>query len=165
MTAKARRAPFCRGEEAPDPAREQSNAVEKALVYLTGRDYSSGELYEKLCRTFSEQASAAAVAEMQKRGYQDDARFAMHRARWLAQKQKSPREIRAVLREKGVDSAVIENALDALEDYDETAACRTLIEKHYQSKLRAGRADLVTASLLRRGFPYSAVKAALDALK
>jgi len=151
------------GEGEKDPAREKSAALDKALALLTGRDYASGELYEKLCEKFSARAAAAAVAEMHRRGFLDDARFAARRARYLGEvKHKSPREIRQVLRQKGVEDADIEAALDALEDYDEVQACRVLIEKHYQSKLRDGRKDLVIAALMRRGFPYGAVRDALE---
>lgn len=151
-------------DAARDPAREQNAAVEKALALLTGRDYASGELYEKLCLKFSERAAAAAVAEMQRRGYLDDAQFAVHRARYLGEvKHKSRREIRQILRGKGIGSEDIDDALDALEDYDEAEACRTWVERHYQNKLRAGREDLVIAALMRRGFSYPVIREALSA--
>lgn len=150
-------------EESPDPAREQRAAIDKAMTYLTARDYASGELYEKLCQRFSARAAAAAVAEMHERAYLDDARFARSRARYLGEvKHKSPREIRQALRAKGISDEDITSALDALEDYDETQTCRVLIEKQYLRKLSAGREDLVIAALMRRGFSYGVVREALD---
>ncbi|MEG0109779.1 MAG: hypothetical protein RR675_01580, partial [Oscillospiraceae bacterium] len=39
-------------------------AKDKALQYLSLRDYASKELYEKLCLKFDEETAAVAVAEM-----------------------------------------------------------------------------------------------------
>ena len=139
--------------------KEQSDlrkAKDKALSLLSLRDHAGGELYEKLCRSFDEHTAAAAVAEMQRLELLDDARFARRRASYLAGQNKSAREIRRRLLEKGVDRATADAAVAAL-DTDETAACRAVIE--------AGRRDLVIAALARRGFSYGVVKAALEAMQ
>lgn len=147
--------------------KEQSDlrkAKDKALSLLSLRDHAGGELYEKLCRSFDEHTAAAAVAEMQRLELLDDARFARRRASYLAGQNKSAREIRRRLLEKGVDRATADAAVAAL-DTDETAACRAVIEKSYLRKLKAGRRDLVIAALARRGFSYGVVKAALEAMQ
>ncbi len=49
---------------------------------------------------------------------------------------------------------------DTGEDPDLAAACG-LVQRRYRAKLEAGRKDLVTAALLRRGFAYPVVREAL----
>lgn len=144
--------------------KEQSDtrkAKDKALGYLSLRDYASGELYDKLRTKFDARTAAAAVAEMQRLDLIDDENFARHRARYLAGQNRSAREIRRKLAEKGLDRDTIDAALDELAP-DETAACRAVIEKSYLGKLRAGGRDKVIAALARRGFGYGSIKAALE---
>ena len=85
--------------------KEQSDtrkAKDKALGYLSLRDHASGELYDKLCRKFDARSAAAAVAEMQRLGLINDENFARHRAKYLADQNRSPREIRRRLAETGM---------------------------------------------------------------
>ena len=72
--------------------KEQSDtrkAKDKALGYLSLRDHASGELYDKLCRKFDARSAAAAVAEMQRLGLINDENFARHRAKYLADQNRS----------------------------------------------------------------------------
>lgn len=143
--------------------KEQSDtrkAKDKALGYLSLRDYASGELYDKLCGKFDARSAAAAVAEMQRLGLLDDENFARHRAKYLAGHNRSAREIRRKLAEKGIGRDTIDAALDELAP-DETEACRAVLEKNYLRKLREGGRDKVIAALARRGFGYGVIKAAL----
>ena len=144
--------------------KEQSDtrkAKDKALGYLSLRDHASGELYDKLCRKFDARSAAAAVAEMQRLGLINDENFARHRAKYLADQNRSPREIRRRLAEKGIDRDAVDTALAELAP-DETQACRALIEKNYGRRLREGGRDKVIAALARRGFSYGAIRAALE---
>ena len=136
-------------------------AKEKALGYLSLRDHFSGELYEKLCRTFDGPTAAAAVAEMRRLGLLDDERLARGRAAWLAEQNKSEREIRFQLERKGVDREVVERVLNELEP-DETEACCALVRKSYLYKLAGGEREKVLAALARRGFGYGAAKEAVE---
>lgn len=147
--------------------KEQSDlrkAKDKALSMLSLRDHASGELYEKLCQKFDEHTAAAAVAEMRRLDLLDDERFARHRAKYLAGQNKSAREIRRKLLEKGIDRATADAAIAELEP-DETDACRAVLEKSYLRKLESGRRDLVIAALARRGFSYGVIKAAIEAVQ
>lgn len=136
-------------------------AKDKALEYLSLRDHASGELYEKLCRRFDEASAAAAVAEMQRLELLDDARFAQHRAKYLAGQNRSPREIRQKLMQAGVGRQEAEDALRSLAP-DEEKACRAVLEKKYLRKLREGHRDAVIAALARRGFSYSVIRRAVS---
>lgn len=135
-------------------------AKDKALSYLSLRDYASGELYEKLRQKFDEHSAAAAVAEMQRLGLVNDENFARHRAKYLAGQNRSAREIRQKLAQKGIDREMAEQAVEALAHSDEDA-CYALLQKSYLKKLAAGETQKVLAALARRGFSYGAAKAAI----
>ena len=72
---------------------------------------------------------------MQRLGLINDENFARHRAKYLADQNRSPREIRRRLAEKGIDRDAVDTALAELAP-DETQACRALIEKNYGRRLR-----------------------------
>jgi regulatory protein len=146
---------------------DAAKARTRALEYLAMREHSSGELYERLCRTFTEEAAAQAVAEMVERQYVDDARYAQAKANSLLYARKSRRAAAQVLNRKGVSKQDAEAALDtiyATQDGEnpELEAARALVEHSYRRKLEAGRRDLVIAALTRRGFSYTIIKEALQ---
>ena len=147
----ARRRSLQEEEKCADPAKARARALEA----LAAQELSSAVLYDRLRRRFTDQAAAYAVAEMVRCGYLDDDRYAAARA--AAQ----------TLRQKGLTPPQIETALeeayapdDTGEDPDLAAACG-LVQRRYRAKLEAGRKDLVTAALLRRGFAYPVVREAL----
>lgn len=162
----------------------QKQAAEKAVAWLTVRDHSSQQLYDKLRRRYTDEVSAAVVADMIDRGYLSDERFAQGKARSLYRQHRSRRAILQTLAEKGVPRTLAAQTVDALfaemeqqladrAEWDEeetildpeTASALALIEKNYKRKLQAGRTDLVMAALQRRGFSYRAAKAALAAVR
>lgn len=146
----------------PDEART------RALAMLTGRDYASAELYEKLCARHTPEAAAAAVAGLVEAGLLDDARYAALKAGSLQRARKSRLAAAMALRGKGLTDSQIEAALDAAyapteEGTDpELEAARALVTGQYRAKLAAGRRDLVAAALARRGFPHRVIRQALD---
>lgn len=157
---------------------DTAKACEKALDWLSMREHSARQLYDKLRRYYTDQASAAAVAEMIRRQYLDDQRFAQSRARALYAQHKSRRAIARTLMEKGVDRdlacrvveelyAEMEEALSAVSPEEdpadpEIAAAAALIGRQYRRKLDQGRPDLVLAALQRRGFSYRSARTALE---
>ena len=145
------------------------------MELLAGQELSSGILYERLNRRFTEQTSAAVVAEMVERGmglsflpeYIDDERYAEARAHGLLAAKKSRRAAAQNLRQKGLSTQQIEQALEVVytpeeggED-PELEAAAALVEGRYRKKLEAGRRDLVVAALMRRGFAYAVIKEAI----
>lgn len=141
-------------------ASDTRRAKDKALTFLSLRDYGSEELYRKLCRSFDEQTAAAAIAEMQRLELIDDEAFARHRAVWLAGQKKSRREIAQKLFSLGIDRETVDTVISELpEEEDETLSA--LIERSYLAKLRRGEKDKVVAALLRRGFSGRAVREAM----
>ena len=135
---------------------ETRKACDKALEYLSLRDHASGELYQKLCRKFGPQSSAAALAKMQELELVDDAAFALHRARYLMNQHKSRNQIAQALAQKGIERQTVARVLEQLweeENSDpEQEALEYLIQKSYREKLAQGKTQQVAAALCRRGF-------------
>ena len=158
-----RRKPRPEAEKCADPAKART----RALDALAAREMSSAQLYERLCNGFTEQAAAAAVAEMVELDYVNDDRYAEARANSLLAARKSRRAAAQNLRQKGLSSTQIEQALEHVYAPDESGespeleAAAALVESRYRKKLADGRRDLVVAALQRRGFAYSVIKEAI----
>lgn len=142
---------------------EVRRALDKAMEYLSLRDHSSGELYDKVRKKLeNDQAAAAAVARCNELGLLNDEAFARHRAKYLLARGKSPRQIQGHLQEKGVPRPIAAQAVEELlETEDPTDTVYALIEKTYGRKLEQGKRDTVIAALARRGFAYGDIKTAL----
>ena len=149
MSFYKRRRPKPEEEKCADPAKARA----RALDALASREMSSAQLYERLCYGFTEQAAAAAVAEMVELDY--------------VNARKSRRAAAQNLRQKGLSGAQIEQALESVYAPDadgespELEAAAALVRSRYMKKLADGRRDLVVAALQRRGFAYSVIKEAI----
>ncbi len=162
--------PWHRGRPASaERSDDGEKAYARALDKLAGRDYSSQELYERLCRQFTGPAAAEAIARLLELGLLDDEKYAAARAQSLQRAGKSRRAAAFALRGRGLNDGQIAQALEAAytageeEPDPELAAATALAAGRYRAKLAAGRRDLVAAALTRRGFPYPVVRAALEA--
>ena len=161
--ASRNRRPLAEEEKSTDEAKARARAME----LLAGQELCSGQLYERLNRRYTEQTSAAVVAEMVQRDYVNDARYAEARAHGLLAAKKSRRAAAQNLRQKGLAAGEIAQALDAVYSPDETGedpeleAAAALVEGRYRKKLEMGRRDLVVAALQRRGFAYAVIKEAI----
>lgn len=158
-----------RGEDPAERSADPAGARARALALLTGRDYASAELYEKLCAHFTPETAAGTVAALVEAGLVDDQRYAEAKARSLRRARKSRLAAALALRGKGLTDGQIDAALEAAyapgeagED-PELEAARALVAGPYRAKLDAGRRDLVAAALARRGFPHRVIRQALDA--
>ncbi len=157
-----------RRAQSAEPSADPAAARARALALLTGRDYASAELYEKLCARFTPEAAAETVAALTAAGLVDDARYAAAKARSLQRARKSRLAAAMALRGKGLRDEEIDAALDAAYAPDEEGedpeldAARALVAGPYRAKLAAGRWDLVAAALARRGFPQRVIRQALD---
>jgi len=158
-----KRRPLTEEERSSDVAKARARALET----LAAQEVSSGQLYERLCRRFTEQAAAEVVAEMVQREYVDDARYAEARAHSLLAAKKSRRAAAQNLRQKGLSHQQVDAALETVYAPDEGGedpeleAATALVESRYRAKLAAGRRDLVVAALQRRGFAYPVIKEAV----
>lgn len=86
MSFSRRGRPLAEEEKSTDAAKARARAME----LLAGQELSSGQLYERLGRKFTQPTAAAVVAEMVERQYVDDERYARTRAHGLLAARKSP---------------------------------------------------------------------------
>ena len=98
------RRPLAEEEKSTDAAKARTRAME----LLAGQELSSGQLYERLNRRYTQQTSAAVVAEMVQREYINDARYAETRAHALLAAKKSRRAAAQNLRQKGLAAGEIQ---------------------------------------------------------
>ncbi len=139
---------------------EQDRTYQSALRFLGARPRSSTEVQRNLEeKGFAAQAIAAALARLVAHGYVDDEEFARY---WLDNRSRfrprSAKAIRYELRQKGVEAATIDAALEGM-DEDETAwdaatskldRWRDLPQDEFEQKL--------TGFLARRGFSFATAR-------
>lgn len=141
---------------------ESYRAKERAVWYLSKADTTEKALFEKLCRNFSQKASAFAVAQMVKKGYLNDQRFAENYANSLINRNVSKRAALGKMLQKGVPLDMAKEVLSQRQQ-DESLAALALLETKYKNKLKSEDGIRKTiAALARRGFSYSDIKTAID---
>lgn len=147
-------------------AQSQYNRARERALYLLGlRDYACGELEQKLHTEATPAIAAAVVARLQEVGLLDDAAYARRLARHLTEYKQYPRRrVEQELRRRGIDSATVCDAMGQLES-DDFQQALALLEKKYYNKLNTPEdRRRTTAALARRGFTYTAIRRAMEAL-
>lgn len=137
-------------------------AKSRALWYLDRMDHTEKALYQKLLRAgFSKQASAAVLAKLVELQMVDDRRYAERFAERCCDNNISKREALQKMLLKGIPLNLAKQVLSETET-DESAQIEALLRGKYAYKLsREGGVQKVYASLIRKGFSFSAVKEAL----
>ena len=145
---------------------DYTRAKSRALWYLDRNDYTSKALYLKLLRAgFGEKASAAAIARLTELEVVCDRRFAERFCERCIENNLSRRETLYKLTEKGVPYDMAREVLDLYEP-DEKERIAALIERKYAEKLATEDGfKRVYAALVRKGFSYGDVSAALKKYK
>lgn len=134
-------------------------AYDKALTLLARREHSARELKSKLARKgLDATESASALADLQAKNYQSDARFGEMLVRSRIAQGYGPRWIVAELKTHGIAEAKARELIDAAEP-DWPALVRQLLRRRYGAKPatlaeRTKRANF----LLRRGFDAATVQ-------
>jgi len=107
----------------PRRARSSSSAKDRALLLLGVRWRSRDELRRRLLQAgFEAEEVQTALADLERSGLIDDARFAREVVRDQAgRKLSGDRAVRAALRQKGVAPEEVERALEAAGDEPERA--------------------------------------------
>ncbi len=138
-------------------------AREKALYYLSLRDYGSGELVSKLRQGgIDKELAVATVARLVDSGLIDDVRYATMLARDMSARKLYPtRRIRMALREKGFDADTIDEAVAQLDAQEEQQALEFLRKKGYNGADDPAKREKVLAQMARYGFSYAAAKRAM----
>ncbi len=138
-------------------------AAERALDLLSYRPRSEAEIRERLSERYDAETAGEVLERLRRSGLVDDREFARY---WVQNRlQHNPRgamALRQELYQKGVDEAAIE---EALAEYNEEEAAARAAETA-RRKLRGLAPDVfrrrMTDYLLRRGFPYSVVRAVVQ---
>lgn len=145
-------------------AASKMNAKARALRMLGARAMSRRELTDKLLEKGETPEDAAEAADyLEAVGYLNDAQYAASLVRHYAQRGYGPGRVRQELYRRGVPRELWEEALGELPE--DTDTLDALIER----RLRGREADpkelkRLTDMLLRRGFSWSEIKAALGRL-
>ena len=142
---------------------ETAKAVEKCYTLLSMRMHSSKELADKLQRKFDRETALAAVEKCRENGLVDDEKFALLKAEYMLNVKKySQRQAVAKLLRLGIDKETAHSVVNRFAPRDIPGQIAEIIQKKYASKLN--RPDKVTAALMRRGFKYGDIKAAMKLL-
>ena len=147
--------------EAVKASMRASSAKVTAANMIGSRALSKRELTKRLVRRGSSASDAQAAADwLEDIGAVDDAGYAAAVARHYGGKGYGPQRVREELRRRGVDRALWD---EALEEMPETAEILDqLIRKKCRGELSDPREKKrVSDALLRRGFAWSDVKAAM----
>lgn len=139
---------------------EPLSAYDKALGLLVRREHSARELKSKLARKgLDADASAAALADLQAKDFQSDARFGEMLVRTRIAGGYGPRWILAELRQHGIAEDVAQELIAAAEA-DWPALVRDLVRRRYGVKSAANLAERAKRAnfLMRRGFDAHTVQ-------
>ncbi len=142
-------------------------AVDSAVRFLAHRPRSLHEVRQNLARKGTPQAVIeAALSRLSAMGYLDDVAFARF---WVEDRNRfrprGPRALRFELRQKGVESAVIDEVLTDTLDVEE-AAYRAAYD-HARRFTRVSRQEFrakVSGFLQRRGFSYATTREIVERL-
>lgn len=142
-------------------------AKKRALRLLESRDYTSGQLREKLRQgEYPPDCIEEAVAYVESYGYVDDLRYARDFINYHLENKTRARMEQDLLR-KGVSKEIIGTAFAELEEagtrQDETAMIMKLLEKKKYDAKTATKQDKqrMCAFLYRKGFHLEAINRAL----
>lgn len=137
-------------------------ALERAVKFLSQRDYSRHLLEQKLLQSGYDEVNVSKVTDfLVQRHYLDDKRYAEALLR-RRQGKSGLGKIAMELRSKGVDQDIATQTLELLSQEDELAAAKTQAVKYLASKdLESREAYRRTiAFLARRGYRYELAKEA-----
>ncbi len=147
--------------------RPRSSALETAFRILARRDHTRHELALKLGnKGFDRAAVASALQRCSELGYLEDAKTAMIIAGQLADRGYGPLRVRQTLMQKGVDEALIEDALARCGDeaVQVQSARRMLVKKASRLGRETDpwkRRQVAYRFLSGRGFPSAVVNRAI----
>lgn len=145
---------------------EVKKAITAALNLLSFRPRASGELQRKLReKGYSAESAEAAIKRMLELGYLNDADFA---DRWIENRQehkpRSRKLLQQELRQKGIDSDTIDDALAEIEIDEVTDALELARKKanSMQALDQQTRHRRLSGFLGRRGYGYDVIRKVLE---
>lgn len=141
-----------------------SKLYARALNYLSFRERSTKEVRTYLKdKTDDHEQLERVLAKLHEQSFLDDERFARN---WVENrnllKPRSKRQLQMELRQKGIDSNIVEEVLGEQSDENEQENIQELIRK--KKNTSAGRDEQkLIRYLISKGFRYGDIKAVLDA--
>lgn len=135
---------------------DSSMAFESGMRMLSLRAHSESELKRKLSAKYPPPAVKNAIQRLKDSGLIDDEKYAFLLAEELyRRKAYAPKRIEAELKNRGIDSIYIENAINAL-DIDAKIGIIKVIEKYHLSEDSTPKEkDRVIRRLLGMGYSFS----------
>lgn len=147
-------------------------AKRRAMHLLGGRDYGRNELIAKLKENYSDKTAETVTALMCEYGYVNDERYAEKLAKqYITVRKYGKSKAALMMRQKMLDSEVINAALESFTAEDITAEIAEILRRKYYDRLFLGGLEgkkemqKITAALARRGYSYSDIKSALYIIK
>lgn len=144
--------------------RREQTPAQRALGLLVRREHSRKELLLKLqARGINHEEAASAVEQMADAGWQSNTRFAESLARNRAMQGYGPLHIRAELGAHGLESEIIQQAIDSIEESWSQLA-HHLVQRRFGETLTHDPARQRKAAdlLLRRGFTREQMRQAIS---
>lgn len=131
------------------------------VLYLQGRrDYSAKELRDRMRRRgYEEAVIGPTIEQLAAEGLQSDARYAQTQVRWQGSRSGN-RKIRQKLSANGVETAVIEAALD--EATDETERALLALQRFAKTPLDQKLKAKVYRFMASRGFGFDTIRKACE---
>jgi regulatory protein len=135
---------------------------QRALEYLSKREYSAAELAQKL-KGYADEADdvAALIADFKTRGWLSDARYAEQMVHARQAKFGTAR-VAHELREKGVDDALISEAIAGLQDNEVERASEVWRKKFKAAPTTREEWAKQARFLQSRGFTFDVIKQILN---
>jgi regulatory protein len=145
---------------------EEQKAYLKALRYVSRRPHAEREIRDKLTRNgVPADICERVIKRLRDASLVDDAAFA---EAWVENRRlyrpRSARALRHELRQKGVDSAVIEAALRDFDDEEAAWQAGRKAIRRYKSLPEEKAAKRMQGYLARRGFSYRITRKVVDTL-
>ncbi|HUH36463.1 MAG TPA: regulatory protein RecX [Spongiibacteraceae bacterium] len=104
------------GDHSASAAITSATVRHAAMDFLARREYGLQELHARLLRRFPDPSLVTAVLEqLRSEGLQSDQRYAESQLRSQISRGRGPQRIRAELRQKGLDEALVESAIAELD--------------------------------------------------
>ena len=140
-----------------------NKAVQKAYNLLSYRSHSRKELHTKLCRYYDAECADAACDKMEDIGLINDEEYCKAKAEYLINVKKcSLGETRLKLLTLGINKDIIECCMESYDQDTQRENLVRLLQTKYRSRL--DNPQKVIASLMRKGFRYGEIRAALKSL-
>jgi len=144
---------------------EIEKAHERALNYLSYRPRSVDEVRRNLSEKYPEPAIEMVLERLERAGLLDDQAFARF---WVENrdqfKPRSERALRYELRQKGIDDADIDLALEALDEADAARRAADDQVRRYRHADEETFRKRMSDFLARRGFSYGIIRDVVDQL-